>query len=362
MFDAAVDLGLPYDVISQSIANTVYLKKVIDFDRSQSAFRLSFIDFSNRAINDYRLINGKKNIQAYKNTFSKARQLYGVPPEVIASFWAMETDFGAVQGSFHTLSALATLGFDCRRSNLFQVEYLAAIRLVVENKLDVKKSTGAWAGEFGQIQMLPSDILSFAVDGNEDGRVRLNDSAEDVILTAAAVIAGRGWKPSEPWFDEVLLPYDFPWREAGLGRSRPLQDWLDLGLKFREDNFFRIKNTIEATLILPQGRKGPKFLAYSNFNIFLKWNDSFMYSTTAALLAKRLVGDQKHQSENPEEILSIKKMTKLQKRLIHLGYDVGKLDGILGAKTRQAVRSIQMRLGLPADSWPNNQLLRLLNL
>ena len=117
---------------------------------------------------------------------------------------------------------------------------------------------------------------------------------------------------------------------------------------------------VESILLLPQGRKGPKFLAYPNFNLFLKWNDSFIYSVTTAYLATRLNGYPEYLSEQPENILNKEQMIQLQQILSELEFDVGGLDGILGAKTRQAVRSLQILLGLPADSWPTLELLTLL--
>ena len=198
------------------------------------------------------------------------------------------------------------------------------------------------------------------MDGDGNGRVELNKSAHDTILTAARLIASKGWVPQQPWFEEVKLTKHFPWYEAGLGRGRSLKAWGKLGVVLRNDHFSNMDNSLEATLILPQGRKGPKFLAYPNFNIFMQWNDSFMYSTTAAYLANRLRGESKYRSRDPEDILSFGQMVKLQEILEALGYDVGKVDGILGAKTRQSVRKIQLKLGFAADSWPTDELLDLL--
>ena len=107
--------------------------------------------------------------------------------------------------------------------------------------------------------------------------------------------------------------------------------------------------------------KGPKFLAYSNYNIYLKWNDSFIYTVTAAHLASRFSGQKKFLSNKPDKILSLEKMIKLQNILQSNGYNVGKVDGILGRQTRQSVRTIQIKLGLPADSWPTDDLLNILN-
>ena len=352
--------GVSEKAISESLKFTKFNKKIIEMDRKQKSFKMSFMDFSGRAINKYRLVNGKKNIKKYSNVFEQANRLFGVPAEVITAFWAMETDFGAVQGEFHTLSSLATLGFDCRRPELFQPEFIAAIQLVERGDIDAEKTTGAWAGEIGQVQMLPKDIFEFGVDANGDGKVLLKKSAEDAIMTAANLIGHMGWVESEPWLDEVSLKENFAWQLAGFGRSRTLREWKKLGVKLRQGDFLE-KQDRKATLLLPQGRYGPAFLAYRNFEIYLKWNDSFIYTVTAAHLAKRLKGEKKYQHKNPEGILKIESMMLLQNMLQKRGYDVGKVDGILGAKTRQSVRKLQILYGLPADSWPNLELLERLS-
>ena len=358
--EVAINQGIDKNDVFLVLKNTQRSKKVLSFDRKQSTFRLSFTDFSKKAINSYRLKNGKKNIEKYRDLFLVAKSKYGIPPEVITAFWAMETDFGAVQGNFHTISALATLAHDCRRPEMFQQEYIAAIHLFSNGIIDLK-TTGAWAGEVGQVQMLPSDILRFGSDGNEDGIIDLKKSPEDSILTAAALISELGWKPNQPWIEEVIInDINFPWQEAGFGRNRTVSSWKKLGIISRNKKFMASDDTM-ATLLLPQGLKGPKFLAYPNYDIYLKWNDSFIYTVTAAHLASRLGGQKKFLSSKPEKILSVEEMLKLQKILQSMGYDVGKVDGILGRKTRQSVRSIQMKLGFPADSWPTADLFSTLN-
>ena len=148
-----------------------------------------------------------------------------------------------------------------------------------------------------------------------------------------------------------------PWREAGFGRKRTLNAWKKLGAKPRTGSF-KIEDQAKATLLMPQGRKGPKFLAYSNFDIYLSWNDSFIYTVTAAHLANRLGGAKSFLSNKPENILSVEEMVKLQNILKSKGFDVGEVDGILGRNTRQSVRKIQLELGLPGDSWPTKSLLK----
>ena len=183
----AIGIGVSPEVVKKTIRLAKFNPKIIKLDRQQRSFKLSFLDFSKRAINDYRLVNGKKKFKKYQAVFDKALAVYGVPKEVITAFWAMETDFGAVQGDFNTLNSLASLAFDCRRPELFQPEFIAAMQLIERGNIDYD-TRGAWAGEIGQVQMLPQDILEFGIDGNKDGQISLKETPEDAILTAANLI------------------------------------------------------------------------------------------------------------------------------------------------------------------------------
>ena len=352
----AIGIGVSPEVVKKTIRLAKFNPKIIKLDRQQRSFKLSFLDFSKSAINEYRLVNGKKKFKKYQSVFDKALAVYGVPKEVITAFWAMETDFGAVQGDFNTLNSLASLAFDCRRPELFQPEFIAAIQLIERGDIDYD-TTGAWAGEIGQVQMLPQDILEFGIDGNKDGQISLKETPEDAILTAANLINHMGWVKGEAWLEEVILPKDFYWELAGFRRGRALKDWQNVGLKLRKEKL-EIDENLYSTLLLPQGKEGPAFLAFENFEVYLKWNDSFIYTVTAAHLAKRLGGAKKYKHNNPSDILDIEQMIKLQNVLRSKGYDVGKVDGILGAKTRQAVRLVQLEFGLSADSWPTKELLK----
>ncbi|MEE2773749.1 MAG: lytic murein transglycosylase [Pseudomonadota bacterium] len=354
--------GLPLNALTKSLKNTYYSKSVLELDRSQSAFNLSFADFTKQFVTEYRIVTGKKKMKEHSFLFDNVNKKFGVPKEVITAFWALETDFGKVQGNFHVLSSLATLAFDCRRSEFFQKEYFSAVELVEKRIIDAQGAMGAWAGEFGQIQMLPSDILAFSLDGDGDGKIDLSNSPYDTIYTASRMLSELGWVANQPWLEEVILPEDFQWEEAGFGRSRPLKKWQLLGVKPRQGYFSGNTEHTEATLLLPQGWKGPKFIVYKNFGIFLEWNNSLLYALTAAYLANLLKNQPVYISENPEPILEKHQIMELQIFLKELGADVGKVDGILGAKTRQAVRRLQISLQLPADSWPTAKLLSILGL
>jgi len=330
-------------------------QRVLSRDRAQGVFTQTFIEFSNRMINQYRLTNGAANLKKHAEVFARAEREFGVPGPVIAAFWALETDFGAVQGDFNTLNALVTLAHDCRRPHLFRPQVVPLLTLIDSGSLPADVE-GAWAGEIGQTQMLPSDILARGVDGDGDGRVDVRRSVPDVIMTTAAKIRSRGWKPGEPWMEEVRVPAQMPWEETGRSNKLPMAQWAQWGVTKRDGSPLDTAQPA-AGLALPMGHKGPAFLVYDNFDIYLEWNQSIVYTLTAANLATRLAGAPKLDPRNPEEGLVGESMKLLQRKLEARGHDVGGIDGILGQKTRDAVRLEQIRLGLPADGWPTPALL-----
>lgn len=330
--------------------------KVLALDRSQNVFSQDWQTFAGRMVNAYRLKLGAGQLRDLAEVFALSERRYGAPGPVIAAFWGLETDFGAVQGDFDTLDALATLAHDCRRPGLFRPQLIAALRLLDLGYLTPRDLKGAWAGELGQIQVLPADYLDLGTDGDGDGRVDLKASKPDVILTGARLLHHLGWRAGEPWLMEVRTPDEMPWERTGLDQRLPGHQWAAWGVRDASGAELATAGP-PASLLLPMGRKGVAFLAYPNFEVFLRWNQSLVYSTTAAYFATRLAGAPKAHLGQPEPGLSREQMARLQRRLAELGHDVGASDGILGAKTREAVRREQLRLGLRADAWPTPALL-----
>lgn len=327
--------------------------KVLKADRSQGVFRKTFLDFSKSLISKNRLQTGAAMSAQWDAIFARAEAEFGVSRGILLAFWAFETDFGAVQGDFNTRNALLTLAHDCRRPEMFQPQALAAILLTDKHDFDPATTSGAWAGEIGMVQMLPKDILEKGVDGDGDGLVTLKTSAPDALLSGANLLRHHGWRAGEPWLQEVTLPETLDWSLSGLQTERPAADWAAMGVAPREGRFA----DLPASLLLPQGRKGPAFLAYPNFKVLFEWNKSFVYVTTAAYFATRLQGAAPYAPGNPDPALTPDQMTALQQALAARGHDMGKIDGILGAATRAAVQLEQSRLGLPADGWPTAELL-----
>ena len=328
--------------------------KVLRADRAQGVFQKPFIDFSRRLISQNRIDAGRANARKYKSVFDQIEAQYGVSRGVLLAFWAFETDYGGYQGDFNTRNALVTLAHDCRRPELFRPQVFAALQLYAQGAFDPNRTTGAWAGEIGMVQMLPQDILDNGVDADGDGYVSLKTSAPDALTSGGKMLSHLGWRANEPWLQQIVIPAGLDLTKTGIDKSMTVSDWAALGVKPRSGNF--AASNLQASVVLPQGHKGPAFLAYPNFKVLFEWNQSFVYVLTAAYFATRLEGAPVYDAGNPDAGLSGDQMKALQRKLQSRGYDVGKVDGILGARTRKAVQAEQERLGLPADAWPTPNL------
>ncbi|MEL6374524.1 MAG: lytic murein transglycosylase [Pseudomonadota bacterium] len=351
--------GVSQRTIRRAIGNVRFAPDVIRRDRRQSFFALSFNKFSRRLISNYRMRAGKRQMKKHARWFRMARERYGVPGPVITAFWALESDFGVGMGKLRILRSLATLAYDCRRPEIFRPELMAALKIIDRGDMTPSTMIGSWAGEIGQTQFLPSHYLNHAIDFNRDGRRDLMRSPADVIGSTANFIQHLGWRRGEPWLQEVSVPRRMPWREADLAIRHPRSQWAKWGVRLRSGRALP-RDGAPASLLLPMGRNGPAFLAYENFRIYLKWNQSLIYAITAAHFATRLNGApaarKARRGANVTDF-SLEQIKRLQRRLKRRGYDVGDVDGKLGAKSRAAVKAMQLRLGLPADSYPSRALM-----
>ena len=342
-------------LVDTFFANVSHEPSVIRRDRNQGIFRKSFVEFSKLVMSDHRINASRSFEEKHRRAFELVEQRFGTPRGVLLSFLALETDFGLVQGDFNTLNSLVTLAHDCRRPELFRPHVFAALELFGQGSFDPVNTVGAWAGEIGMIQMLPADILKFGEDGDGDGQIDLRNSVDDALMTAGRVLDELGWVRGQPWLTEIHAPPDLDWTATGLSSQKPVGEWQNLGVRTRGD--IPIDTTLEASVLVPNGIKGPAFYAFPNFRTYFEWNQSFVYSTTSAFFATLLAGAPMYLEGNPDPPLSDDETVALQKALVQRGHDVGKIDGIIGKMTRAAIKAEQARLGLPADEWPTKELL-----
>jgi lytic murein transglycosylase len=356
----AVAGGVSQNAIAEATPYLVYDQGIVNRDRGQRVFGQVFTEFAGRMAASYRMQQGQARIKTYAAAFARAEKEYGVPPAVIAAFWGLESDFGANMGNLPTLRSLVSLAYDCRRSQMFANETIAALKIIDRGDLTATEMVGSWAGELGQTQFLPTHYFNYAVDYDGDGSRNLLRSPADVIGSTANYIAnGLKWRRGEPWLQEVRVPASasFPWDQADLTIQLPRSKWALLGVSYADGKALPSDN-LPASLLLPMGRMGPAFLAYPNFAAYTEWNNSLIYSTTAGYLANRIAGAPPMQRPAaPVAQLPFNELRELQQLLVRGGFNVGKVDGVMGLQSRSAVKAMQIKYGMPADSWPTAELL-----
>jgi lytic murein transglycosylase len=353
----AAAAGVTQATLSAVLDDMTLDQGIIQRDRRQTFFGQSFVDFRGKLVSRNRVQNGMRQMERYRAVFARAEKEYGVPAPVITGFWALESDFGAGMGKLSVLRSLATLAYDCRRGEMFTREFIAALKIIDRGDLKPSDMIGSWAGELGQTQFLPTHYLAHAVDYDGDGRRDLFSSPADVIGSTAAYLKHLGWRAGEPWLEEVRAPRNLNWAEADLTIQHPRSQWAKWGVTGADGKPIP-SDAKPASLLALMGRDGPLFLVYDNFKIYLEWNQSLNYATTVGYLATRYAGAPEMRDVGKDiPSLSLDQAKELQTLLAQRGHDVGRIDGIIGAGTRAAVKKEQLRLGMVADAYPTTELM-----
>ena len=356
--DRARSEKLSARVVDEVLVNLKQQQRVIELDRSQPEFTQTFANYFNRRVTAERIERGRELLNQYDSFLSDLNVEYGVPGRYLVAFWGLETNFGRHLGRMPILDSLATLACDERRSEFFTGELMQALALLERESLSPAEMRGSWAGAMGHTQFMPSAYRRYATDGDGDGRVNLWNSERDALASGANFLQNLGWQKAERWGREVLLPKNFPYAKTGLNNSRPVAYWRDLGVRFANGSKMPDID-IEAAVLVPAGHSGPAFLVYPNFHVILRWNRSEYYALAVGLLADRLIGAGPlvRSPSTGEAALSRNAVENMQRRLSHLGFDVGDIDGVLGSMTQSALREFQASNGMIADGYPDKTTL-----
>ncbi|MFO1185526.1 MAG: lytic murein transglycosylase [Bauldia sp.] len=353
----AVASGISRTAVSAALDGVTFDRGIIDRDHRQGIFADTFLEFSDKVVPKSRLTTGAAKLAGQAGLFRDIEARFGVPGAVLVAMWGLESDFGVNMGKLSSIRSLATLAYDCRRTEMFSEELMAAVRIVERGDLRPADMLGSWAGELGQTQFMPTEYMRSAIDFDGDGKRNLLRSSADALASAANYLVGLGWKRGEPWLEEVRVPAKMAWEEADVAIRHPRSYWAAAGVTLANGNRLPADAT-QTSLILPMGRLGPAFLAYGNYEVFQKWNSSLVYSTTLAYFATRLAGAPAvNRGSVPAAGLTAEQAMELQRQLTRRGFDVGPIDGKIGLGTRAAVKQVQLKLGLPADSYPTPELL-----
>lgn len=356
--ETAARSGISKNTLDHTLDGLTPNKRVLELDRRQPEFSLTFWKYLNGSISEKRIQRGRDLLKEHASLFKKVQDKYGVQPRFLVSFWGLETNFGDYTGVFPLIQSLTTLAHDERRSEFFTKQLITALQIMDRGDIpyDVKAS---WAGAMGYCQFMPTTYKAYAVDGDGDGKRDMWKSLPDVFYSAANFLSQSGWQAGETWGREVKIPKGFDLEFTGLGTKKKLGEWAKLGVR-NIDGKALPQADMDASLIIPAGYKGPAFLVYENFRTILDWNRSNLYAIAVGHLADRLVWKGPLQSPQIKETpLSRAQTLQIQARLNENGYDVGKPDGIAGSRTRKAIKAFQKSIGIPADGYPSVELLKL---
>jgi membrane-bound lytic murein transglycosylase B len=275
--------GIAAGTLDRAFAGLTPNQGVIDRDRHQPEFTLTWARYRALVISDQRIANGRAALQKNRPLLGRIQERYGVSPGVITGIWGLESSFGTELGSFHVVQALATLAWEGRRAAFFRTELLAALRILDHGDVSPARMTGSYAGAMGQPQFMPSAYLRYAVDFEGNGRRDIWTSTPDTLASIACYLADSGWRPGGSWGQKVTLPADFPTAESGRAIRKPVGEWLRRGVGSADGRRLAPPEA-DAALILPDGPGGEAFLAYGNFAAIRRYNPSDFYAIAVGLI------------------------------------------------------------------------------
>lgn len=349
----AMRQGVPGPVADRAFQNLTPDQKVLDLDSRQPEFSLTYGKYVGNAVTPDRIAKGQQKLAQYRSLLDQLQSEYGVPGPYLIAFWGMETNYGSYLGDFQVVRSVATLACMTKRLAFFSNETVQALKILASNGMTREQMRGSWAGAMGNMQFMPSTFTKYAVDRDGNGRTDLWNSMPDAFASAANFLRGIGFKPGLPASDEVILPRGFPLEQADTTVEKPVRAWAAMGVKRAGGGALPISDE-SASIVLPAGWKGPAFILYPNFKAVMNWNRSTLYALAVSILARQIAGGPAVMQPAPDDDqpLSHNTVVDMQTRLARLGFYSDETDGLLGPKTRSAVRMFQKQAGLPADGHP----------
>jgi len=281
-------VGISPATLERAFAGVQPNQKVLERDRHQPEFTMTWERYRTLLITDQRITNGRVAVQQNRALLSRVQDRFGVDPGVITGIWGLESSFGAGMGDFHVVEALATLAWEGRRTSFFRGELLAALRILDHGDITPQRMMGSYAGAMGQPQFMPSSYLRYAVDFEGNGKRDIWNSKPDVLGSIANYLAQSGWRSGESWGQAVTLPASFDRVATGRDNRKPAGEWMRLGV--RPVNGRPIARAdASAAVVLPDGPGGEAFLVYPNFTAIRRYNPSDFYALVVGLLGDAIV-------------------------------------------------------------------------
>ncbi len=276
--------GIAPATLDRAFAGISPNQKVLDRDRHQPEFTMTWARYRTLVITDKRITEGRAAVAANRALFSRVEARFGVGSGVVAGIWGLESSFGAGTGDYRVVEALATLAWDGRRASFFRGELMAALKILDHGDIAPGAMTGSYAGAMGQPQFMPTSYLRYAVDFEGHGRRDIWTSKPDVLGSIANYLAESGWRSGQSWGQAVTIPSGT--EVEGRDAKRPLTEWARAGIRPVTGRWAAPMDT-PAGLVAPDGASGETFAVFGNFNAIRRYNPSDYYA-----LAVGLIGDQ----------------------------------------------------------------------
>lgn len=350
--------GLSEKTVEDAFADVHLNPKVLKADAFQPEFTKPIWSYLDGAASPYRIKKGKEGLETHKELFGNLQERYDVQARFVVAIWGLESSFGAITGDFGVIEALATLAFNGRRAKFARTQLMAALEIIEAGDMPAAGLTGSWAGAMGHGQFIPTTYLAYAVDHDGDGRRDIWSNYGDVFASISNYLANSGWQPGQDWGREVILPPDFDYALADRRSMQTMKEWRTLGVTFTNDDAVPDVER-SASIIVPAGHTGPAFLIFQNFRAVLRYNNSTAYALAIGLIADQVAGGPGVTKPWPRDLklLSRDERMELQRRLTDQGMPTGGVDGIIGGKTRNAIRAFQKQTGMVADGFATMVLL-----
>ncbi|MDJ0822341.1 MAG: lytic murein transglycosylase [Paracoccaceae bacterium] len=354
----AASRGIRASVLDDAFRGAGFLPGVIERDRNQTEFKRSLEDYLAIVAPEEKVSFGRGKYAGARSVLNEVAARYGVPAEISAAIWGVESYFGTKRGTIPVISATATLAFDGRRGDFFEAQLMAALRILQNGDARADQLVGSWAGAMGHTQFIPTTYEGFAVDFRGDGKREIwSDDPTDGLASTANYLAKSGWRRSAPWGMEVILPAGFDSGLLGRGRKRGVGAWRNMGVRPAAGG--SLPDHGNAAILAPAGVGGPAFITYRNFDVILRYNASENYGLGVGYLAGRLAGGGPLKGTfGPDRYgLTLAQRKRLQERLTAAGFDAGKADGVLGKKSEAALRAFQAARGMTVTGTPTPEVI-----
>jgi glucose-6-phosphate 1-epimerase len=321
---------------------------VIDSMDNQPEFKTPIWDYLAGLVDDQRIADGQARLTELAAVLAEIEKKFGVDPQTLIALWGIETDYGRNVGKRPLVRSLATVSCFGARQRYFRSELIATLRILQSGDVRPELLVGSWSGAFGHTQFMPTTFQRLAVDFDGDGHRDIVGSIPDALASSANYLRNSGWTIGQPWGYEVRLPAKYN-GVSGRREKRVVAHWSKAGV--RKVDGTALTGNGKAALLLPAGAGGPAFIVFRNFEALFSYNAAESYALAIALLSDRLRGAGPIKAAWPTDDpgLSRAERRDLQRLLAERGYDIGEPDGIIGQRTREAIKSFQATAGLPVD-------------